>query len=131
MSVNILLGFLLLVIWVFLILYNYRRVEIYLLHSLYAVGTAPEKRQKVASRMLELALKEKNPKLQLKQLHWALDVVLCEGNFETLEVGSDLHKKYWEVGHKIAIAIKRHQDNLNIPQIWFVESYMAVQHLMQ
>lgn len=98
-----------------------RVLRIKLLHSLNEVGATPENRYSAASRMLELSLAEGS--------HWgfhrALDVLLCEGKFRSIPTDSALHRRYWELGHRIASEILKHQKYLNIEGHWFADTYEA------
>lgn len=93
------------------------------LHATNEVGAGPEQRYKAASSIYRSALRAGSKGSQHRQLHWALDVVLCEGRFDDLEVGTDLHRRYWTLGHQIATEILKHQDILNIQQVWFANDY--------
>ena len=99
-----------------------RALRIGLLHSLNEVGASPEKRYKAASKMLRLALADGSNHWGL---HWALDVLLCEGRFATISTDSHLHRRYWALGHRIANEILKHQETLNIDTYWFADSYEA------
>lgn len=99
-----------------------RALRIGLLHSLNEVGAPPEKRYKAASKMLRLALADGSNHWGL---HRALDVLLCEGKFEAIPTDSHLHRRYWELGHRIANEILNHQEYLNIQTYWFADSYEA------
>ena len=88
-----------------------------------AVGASAEQRVEEATRMLPLALQKKSSKARHKALHQTLDVVLYERKFFELEVGSDLHQRYWEIGHRTAIEILKYQDVLNIHRVWFADNY--------
>lgn len=104
--------------------------EVGRLHAMYEVGASAEKRVEVATRMLHLALQKKSPKARHNALHKALDVVLCEGKFGQLEVGSNLHQKYWESGHEIAIEILKHQEYIGIDDVWFATDYDSAKALL-
>jgi hypothetical protein len=104
--------------------------EVARLHARYEVGASAEQRVEVATRMLDLALQKDSPKARHKALHKALDVVLCEGRFDDLEVGSNLHQKYWDVGHRIATEILKQQQYLNIQSVWFAEDYDEARQIL-
>lgn len=98
-----------------------RFVRIALLHATNEVGSTPERRYAAASKILRLSLAGNiyTP----WGLHKALDVLLCEGRFESIPIASQLHRRYWELGHRVATEILRHQELLNIQGYWFAENY--------
>jgi len=98
-------------------------IKCWFLHAQHEVGGTVESKYKAASEIFRIALRSSEN--QLKLLHWALDVVLCGGEFRQLESGTDLHRQYWELGHRIASEIVKHQEYLNIDQIWFEPDYEA------
>jgi hypothetical protein len=91
------------------------------LHSTNEVGATADRRYEVASRMLQLSFAHGT--YDSGSLHKALDVLLCEGKFESIPVASQLHRRYWELGHRVATEILRHQKVLNIQGYWFAETY--------
>lgn len=110
-----------------LVIYG-NRVRI--LHSIYEVGASAEKRLEVGSKMLRWALSTQNPEFRHRELHLALDVVLCEGRIDELEDGSALHRKYWELGHRIAMEIRKRQEYLNIGEEWSAPDYDSARKLL-
>ena len=98
-----------------------RFARIGLLHAMHEVGATAESRYSAASKIFRLSLAggTYNP----GGLHKALDVLLCEGSFESIPIASQLHRRYWELGHRVATEILRHQKHLNIPGYWFAEDY--------
>lgn len=99
-----------------------RHFRVLWLHSLNEVGAPPARRYRAASTMLRLALLEKDGPPH-EWLHYALDVILCEGRIRELRPGTDFHRQYWWLGHRIATEIIKQQDELNISNFWLSESY--------
>ncbi len=97
------------------------------LHMMYEVGAPPEKRYKAASTIFQNALKNRSQ----RELHWALDVVLCEGKIDEIPFGSSFHQRYWELGHRISVEILKYQDVLNIHQYWFCQDYLSAKQMME
>ena len=100
-----------------------------LLHEMYEIGSTAEKRYEIASKMFRLAISKKDEQSRLNDLHKTLDVILCEGKFNTIQSGTEFHKNYWELGHRTAIEIKKSQENLNIDSFWFADDYDSAMKL--
>lgn len=99
-----------------------------LLHMLYEVGATADKRHRAASRIYRNA--RKGDGSRARELHYALDVLLCEGRYWEVPETDPLHRRYWELGHAIAADIRRIQ-NLNIDSFWFADSYEDARQLMK
>lgn len=98
-----------------------------LLHMLYEVGATADKRYWAAARIYRNA--RKGGGSRLRELHYALDVLLSEGRYREVPETASLHRRYWELGHAIATDIRRVQ-NLNIDRFWFADSYEEALQLM-
>ena len=100
-----------------------KTLKVNTLHAAHEVGASAEKRYEIASTILNLALSSNNRKWQHDTLHKALDVLLCEGKFESIPFNDPLHRQYWELGHSVASEILKHQDYVNIQSYWFSDDY--------
>lgn len=98
------------------------RVQARILHMNYEENTSVEKRIEVATKIYDIARNEFNSKIELKQLHYALDVILHQVVFNNID-NEGLRERYWMIGNQIANAIKNRQQFLNIPAFWFAKNY--------
>lgn len=98
-------------------------MQLLFMHSMNECGASAERRYWAAKKMYNIADSYKEPEQRLSAMHMALDVILCEGKFSKIPKEDSLHRAYWELGHAIAIEIKKHQKRLDIQPHWFCNSY--------
>lgn len=116
---------------IFILFIFSKKGRIFLLHSLFEVGSTAEKRFSVASKMYRLAISDTNNESRLDSLHKTLDVILMDGKFDTIPTNTKFHRDYWELGHKTAVEIKKLQEQLNIDSFWFENDYESAMKMIK